>query len=52
MSCSGRLAPTIGAVIAGFDRTHATAIVVMLMPALMGKRPQRVDGFKLPCSFQ
>ncbi len=43
-SCSGRLAPTIGDVIAGLRSTHATAIVGNGEARLDGELDQLVDG--------
>ena len=43
-SCSGRLAPTIGAVIAGCASTHATASVGSASAGFVGELRQLIDG--------
>jgi len=44
-SCSGRLAPTIGAVIAGLDSTQRIASVAMFHARFRGHLAHGVDGF-------
>ena len=46
-SCSGRLAPMIGAVMAGLDRTQASDKVARLMPASGRQTAQPLDRLKL-----
>ena len=47
-SCSGRLAPMIGAVTAGLASTQATARVARLIPASAATAAQGLDGGEFP----
>ena len=46
-SCSGLLAPTIGAVMAGFEITQRMASVAMLNTGVGGDLAQPLDGLEL-----